>query len=63
MHHVGCMASPELYVVQGARRFTTWGTWLALYPTWYRAPCNLHPAMNHVGKMNSPYIVQNKVCD
>jgi putative endonuclease len=46
MHHVGCMASPELYVVQGARRFTTWGTWLALNPTWFRAPfhapCKMH---------------------
>ncbi len=35
MHHVGCMASPELYVVQGAIWFAVW---LALYPAWYRAP-------------------------
>ncbi len=45
MHYVECMASPELNVVRGAKRCTTWGTWLALnlswFMAWLRAPKNL----------------------
>jgi hypothetical protein len=62
MHYVECMACHVPCVVRGAITYIM-STWLALNPTWFRAPCNSHHAMNHVGFMISPelYIVQDRV--
>jgi hypothetical protein len=41
MNHVRFMISPELYVVQDkvhGMPCISHGTWLALNPTWFRAP-------------------------